>query len=238
MMYAWASQIEDVIYDSNGQHVLLKDTIFHPAVGGQPQDSGHISVKRVNLPIRSVSNTCDGHIAHTVDSDFDVTKLIGVNAAVHVNPTKRQINSAYHTVGHLLAQVVIERLEMYELTVTNFCHQPNAAFVEFDSNGKGISLSSFVKRVQCAANDERLANKKVTIKFNDSNYVNTAAKYASDENQSNRTVQIDGFQPIYCEGTHLTNLSLVQAIHSLKLKTNKSKIRLYYGCTVQPVYSF
>ena len=102
--------------------VRLAETWFHPQGGGQKADRGYIN----DIPVLHVAHAND-EIDHVVASTEGLA--IGVTVRVVVDADWRQLNSAYHTVGHLIAHLG-EALYPSMKAISGH-HWPGEARVEF-----------------------------------------------------------------------------------------------------------
>ncbi|KAK9664256.1 hypothetical protein RND81_14G029100 [Saponaria officinalis] len=92
------------------QALILDYTIFHPQGGGQPSDIGFISVsdsafRFVVEDVRSIDGIVYhyGHVENLeggLEPEWKIEK--GTRVHLHVDESRRNLNSRLHSAGHLL----------------------------------------------------------------------------------------------------------------------------------------
>lgn len=187
-----------------GEHpvVRLDSTIFHPQGGGQKADCGLIGNSRVNHVAHH-----DGGVDHYVDSLDGL--VVGQQATLRVEPIQRQLNSAWHTAGHLVAAVVEY---LYPGMVAVAGHQwPGEGRVEFQTKAENIIPD--VSRINEKLADEIKAGLTVRIIHTESN---------------TRSVQIGGYSAVPCGGTHLSSLDKFKNVSVTSIKKKHDKIRVSF----------
>lgn len=188
-----------------GEHpvVRLDSTIFHPQGGGQKADCGLIANSRVQHVAHH-----DGGVDHYVDSLDGL--VVGQQVTLQVEPILRELHSAWHTAGHLVAAVVESH---YPGMVAVAGHQwPGEGRVEFQNESESIILD-LSKINEQLANDINTGHRVRLIKL---------------ENNT-RAVQIGNYSAVPCGGTHLSSLDKLKQVivTSIKKKHNKIRVSFY-----------
>lgn len=182
--------------------IRLDQTIFHPQGGGQKSDRGLIGNHLVEQVVHN-----QGSIDHYVEESHNIK--IGQEYNIQIDVDWRNLNSLYHTVGHLIAAICED---MYpELEAIQGHQWPNEARVDF----KGEFTIPDDMHTQLS---EQLA-----IAIQNELPVNILG-----HPQSDRSVQIGNYPALPCGGTHITNLSEITAIKLGKITRKKGKLRLRY----------
>jgi len=128
--------------DERGQYCLLDKTIFYPQGGGQPSDTGTITIGDNTIQV-VFAGYIDGKVRHYGDFDA-VTDAIDQQAKLSVNSSRRLINAKAHTAGHLI-QCVIEEID-HSLKAVKGYHFPDGSYVEFS----GTSTMEAQERIEKA----------------------------------------------------------------------------------------
>lgn len=188
-----------------GEHpvIRLDSTIFHPQGGGQKADCGLIDNSRVHHVAHHA-----GGVDHYVDSLNGL--VVGQFVSLRIEPTLRELHSAWHTAGHLVAAVVEH---LYPGLFAAAGHQwPGEGRVEFQ--GDIETENPDMSRINELLADDINANLKVHI----CNFENDI-----------RTVQIGDYPVVPCGGTHLTSLEKFKRVMvtSIKKKNNRMRVSFY-----------
>ncbi|MDP3728570.1 MAG: alanyl-tRNA editing protein [bacterium] len=203
-----------------GVFIVLDQTYFYPAGGGQPYDTGVITCNGNTYKIVFVKKE-DGEIIHEL-SDLGLKE--GDNIHGTIDWGRRYILMRYHTAAHILSEVIshatgalitgnqleIDKaridfsLENYEKDkVLEYITQANKIIKE----AHPIHFSLLPRKEA-----ETILGEKMT----------SLAKGFSEEIQEVRIVDIEGFGKEACGGTHLKNTAEVGEIHFVKAE-NKGK---------------
>ncbi|MEN3761831.1 hypothetical protein [Aeromonas veronii] len=188
-----------------GEHLVVRldSTIFHPQGGGQKSDCGLIGNSRVHHVAHH-----DGGVDHYVDSLDGL--VVGQQVTLRVDPIQRQLHSAWHTAGHLVAAVVGS---LYPDMVAVAGHQwPGEGRVEFQNKSESI-IPELSRINELLANDINTGHTVRLIKL---------------ENNT-RAVQIGNYSAVPCGGTHLSSLDKLKQVivTSIKKKHNKIRVSFY-----------
>lgn len=116
--------------DERGTYILLDCTIFYPQGGGQPSDQGIIKGEGFELNVLQIRQI-ENEIRHYTDLAPN-TALIGSKIICILDKDRRILNARYHTIAHLLGNVV--ELLYPSLKATKGHSFPKEAYVEFQGD--------------------------------------------------------------------------------------------------------
>ncbi|KAF5736983.1 alanine--tRNA ligase cytoplasmic [Tripterygium wilfordii] len=122
--------------DDGRRALILDSTIFHPQGGGQPADTGFITIVDLNLKftVQDVRSK-DGIVFHygfiegapeESESKFEVGKEVLLN----VDESRRKLNSRLHSAGHLL-DACMQHVGLAHMEPGKGYHFPDGPFVEY-----------------------------------------------------------------------------------------------------------
>lgn len=206
--------------DDTGFYLILDHTLFYPQGGGQPADQGRVD----GYPIYDVRHVGD-EIRHYLDSEYSVEKS-GAAVKIVVDRTRRDLNTRYHTAGHLLAAVA-EGLSS-EIRAVKGHQFPGEAYVEFD--GMLEDEVCFVGELQKAIKSELDSSAVVKMKNlapEDARAIAERLPYLLPK-KTLRVCHIHGFAPMPCGGTHVYSLKEIGSVIITKCKSKKGRTRISY----------
>lgn len=97
--------------DQKGEYIILDRSIFYPQGGGQPADQGRIFINDKEeykvFDVRKIENETRHYIVN-IKNDLETkfnTSFLKQNIKIIIDKDRRDINSKYHTAGHLIAAV-------------------------------------------------------------------------------------------------------------------------------------
>jgi len=208
--------------DDRGAYVLLDQTVFYPQGGGQPSDQGIMRNNILDLKITSVRQI-GNEIRHYLGSGISEV-LENQNVLCVIDKERRILNAKYHTAGHLLGNVT--EVIYPSLKAIKGHSFPNEAYVEF----QGDELPDITKLQDSL--DKAIAEGKRTIIFemDPMSFEQKFYKlpYQIPDNKVFRIMQIEGFLPVPCGGTHLSRISEIGSMTLEKIKVKNSIIRISY----------
>jgi len=223
-LYQAKAEITGSADDERGQYLTLSKTIFYPQGGGQPADQGEIFLAGVVYPVEDVRQVA-GEVRHYYRGNVDSDSR-GSTVTMSVDPVRRQLNSKFHTAGHLIA--VVAEQSFPQLHAIKGHQFPGEAYVEFagvvDVDDDFVDLFNVAIQVVIAK------NLVVNIMTHGSDSGNTVANTtaALSKNKQTRFCQIDGFPPHPCGGTHVRTLQEINSCYIKRAKCRKSKTKIYY----------
>lgn len=235
--------------DGGSLAVATEETIFHPQGGGQPSDSGTITVRpgdeddedeSLILDVKLVRKLPGGQIVHVGSlnnnnlqaSSFQPSRPV----LLTINDSKRTYHSRLHTAGHILGlavrQLQLAGLLPADLSEGKANHAPGSSFVEF--HGLIDSKSDHKTAIQQAANDIVHRNLSVLVHWWDGAQVRARCTAVPDAvpldpgEEVMRVVEIDGIGAYPCGGTHLPSTADVGPVVVRKIGRQKGVTKLSY----------
>ncbi|KAJ2827725.1 hypothetical protein IWW50_001747 [Coemansia erecta] len=202
-------------------HALLLDsTLFYPQGGGQPTDTGRISGPNGHLAVAHVFMN-DGCVYHQGTLDGAVAK--GDAVELLVDRDVRLRNARCHSAGHVIFSIVKHHWGD-QMTERKGHHFSDGAYVEFS----GLLPATHDKDAI-----EALVSKVVT---EDRPILVTEVPDASDEDNGSdsakrRVVQVDGFVPNPCGGTHVRSTAELGhvTIRKIARRTGQNLTKISYA---------
>lgn len=211
--------------DPAGFYLILESTIFHPQGGGQPSDTGTITLADISAPILSVKKH-DSVIKHYTNKDYRT--LVNKTAIMIIDPNKRRVHSNLHTAGHLISNI-IEKITPHWRCVKGH-HFPNECYVEFnskDSNALTVSDAQLNEEIQKHINWDLPVE---TNEIEGSRIEEVCGKlpYKVPATESIRVVRINNFPWSPCGGTHSKSTGDINGLTIIKSKIKHNSVKYYY----------
>jgi len=191
---------------ANNPIVRLEQSWFYPQGGGQPSDQGTIGSSTVTHVVYDKDTGVVDHHVNTLDG-----LVVGEQYPFVIDEILRRRHSALHTAGHLIAAVV--NCSHSALTATLGHHWPGESRVEFEGDLELLS-----------ANDIPHINSQLA----DAVRLDLPIKIVSSPDPLSREIEIQGFAPIPCGGTHVRSLAEIGAIVVTGIKKVKQRLRVSY----------
>lgn len=212
--------------DEKGTFLVLDTTIFYPQGGGQPSDIGvmEFGEKKYNIHFVSFLN---GNVLHYTKEDIKDLPL-GGNIQMSIDEENRLLNSKCHTAGHLIAGLVNKLDE--SLIGKKGYHFLDGPYVEFE----GL-LKSNIEDFDIKLNEILVGTLELNLKIKaysvDQNFIKKLKLpigFQSPEGKSLRVVEIEGFDPVPCGGTHIENTLSLKNLQIKKVQSKKGVLRISY----------
>lgn len=224
---SYIKKFEATVISSNNNEIILDQTAFYPGGGGQPCDTGIISVNELLIDIDKVFRR-DNFIIHNAKSGN--TPSTGTKIKGFINWERRYQLMRTHTAAHILCGVIFRD---YEAPVTGGNMQPLSARMDFELNH--IS-TDFIRNLEFLINKEvedsleiqiGSLNRPQALKI--PSLIRTKVNLIPAEVTEIRTINIVGLDLQADGGTHVNNTNEVGRIkivgHESKGKINK-RIRI------------
>jgi len=224
---SYIKKFEATVISSNNNEIILDQTAFYPGGGGQPCDTGIISVNELLIDIDKVFRR-DNLIIHNAKSGN--TPSSGTKIKGFINWERRYQLMRTHTAAHILCGVIFRD---YGAPVTGGNMQPLSARMDFELNH--IS-TDFVRNLEFLINKEvedsleiqiGSLNRPQALKI--PSLIRTKVNLIPAEVTEIRTIDIVGLDLQADGGTHVNNTNEVGIIkivgHESKGKINK-RIRI------------
>jgi alanyl-tRNA synthetase len=217
--------------DDARHSLVLDQTCLFAAGGGQPCDQGTArNGSGTVFAVDGVRTSPAGAVEH--QGVFDGPPFsVGESVRLSVDGARRALHSAWHTAGHLV-DASIESLG-YAWAPGKGCHAPGASFVEY----RGVlpadeTTATLLARLDAAARRIIAENRTVAVRHLRMAEVGARAREWMGEavrtQERVRMVQIDGFTPLMCGGTHVRTTGALQGFGLLKMSAKKGIVRICY----------
>ena len=220
--------------DTKGNFLVLDRTIFYPQGGGQPSDTGFIEIDKFKYNVHHVSFV-DGIVLHYYTTDTDsIENSINIKensnvVLMYIDLEKRLLNAKAHTEGHLLDAV--SRMIAPEIIGKKGYHFSDGPYVEFEGMLQ-INPEIFSEKVNSLL--AKSIESKLSVKvINADNELLKTLKlptgFKVPEGKKCRFVQIEGFPPVPCGGTHIQNLDELKEVIVKKVNSKKGVTKISYS---------
>ncbi len=211
--------------------VILDRTVFYPSGGGQPGDSGTITVNNNNFKV--INTVKDGdEVLHIIENQLDEIKE-GDYCHCTIDWDKRYMFMKFHTSIHLIDGIV-NKMPDYEGLITGSQIYEDRARVDF-------SLESFsqemAQNIIDTVNRAIKENHDIKIRYmsgEDALKIPNISRTAPGRElikdlQIVRIIEIDGIDEQADGGTHVANTSELGQINLQKIENKgKKNKRLYF----------
>ncbi|KAF3456210.1 hypothetical protein FNV43_RR00860 [Rhamnella rubrinervis] len=229
----------------DGRHALILDrTVFYPQGGGQPADTGLITIvdsdfKFVVQDVRSM----DGVVFHygliensgeELESEFGKGKEV----FLHVDESRRKLNARLHSAGHLL-DTCMQNVGLGDLVPTKGHHFPDGPFVEYKGKVETKEIETKKKELELEAKALISKGGKVFAAI-------LPYEEASDmcggclpdyipKGSTPRIVKLGETPGCPCGGTHVSDISEITSITVSQIRTKKGLTKVFYNLSSSQV---
>ncbi len=202
MTDSYLREFDATVTKSKGRGVVLDQTAFYPGGGGQPEDTGTLTVEGRTWRVQQV-NKKGPDVWHHLDGEAPPagTKVVG-----RLDWDRRYKLMRTHTALHILCGVVWRD---YEAQVTGGNMKPGAGRMDFEFESMSKEL---VEEIEGKVNEEVKAARDVEINvlpreeaFKIPDLIRTKVNLLPESIQSVRTVNIQGLDLQADGGTHVAN---------------------------------
>ncbi|PON80350.1 Alanine-tRNA ligase, archaea [Parasponia andersonii] len=223
----------------DGRHALILDrTVFHPQGGGQPADTGFITVddsdfKFVVQDVRSK----DGIVFHygfiensSEESESKLEK--GKKVVLYVDESRRKLNSRLHSAGHLL-DACMQNAGLGHLEPGKGYHFPDGPFVEYKGTVPQNELPNKQKELELEVNSLISRGGKVSVAVVP--YQEAAEMCGGSlpdyipKESTPRIVKFGSFPGCPCGGTHVSDISEITSVTVSQIRTKKGLTKVFYN---------
>lgn len=238
-LYAILVNVISINEDQFGFYFVTDKTIFYPQGGGQPNDFGWISDGKMEVKIIKAKYGENGIVKHYTETLL-LSSMLDKEVAMHIDSRTRKLNSAYHTAGHWLSQIISENLQL-ELFPVKGHHFTGEAYVEFEGN-ENLIKEDTLDNIKLAMRIDLQTNPKIVAQevSIDNPLMKKALlpkNFAPLTDRPLRLVTIEGYKPVPCGGTHFEKLRSIKSINPTKIYKKGKRIRLSYECTIWSEFS-
>lgn len=213
-------------------YVILDQTIFHPQGGGQPSDLGLITDRESDAFVEVIDvRNIQGIIYHFV-KELNPNLVEGKAVHLRIDMSRRILNGALHTGGHLIANLVERKYP--NLKASKGYHFPDGPYVEFSVS---TQMSDSEKAALLETINKDLAeaiSRNVPLLVTMSSELLHQSEVGGRAEKPFRTVQIGDFPATPCGGTHLDRLGRFESIAITKVKQSKGALKVSYNVITAP----
>lgn len=221
-----ATVVEKLSLPDGRKGVVLNQTYFYPAGGGQEHDTGEIGSARV---VNVFKDEESNRLVHVVEGEVHLGSV-----QAHIDAERRLRHMQHHTAQHLLTQCIL-RQTGYETVSANI-------------NGYSPSTLDVV-----AAQITKTDLEQAELQANQIIYADTLVKtyYVKPEELQSiplrrppkvtdniRIVEIDGYDYSPCGGTHVLRTGSIGLVKVLKTERQNDKLRVYFIAGLQALEVF
>lgn len=213
--------------DADSRSIALDRSAFYPGGGGQPADSGSLTVGNTQYKVLRAKKVGD-EVYHFIDGDQPLP-AVGAAARGQIDWEHRYQLMRTHTAMHVLCGVIFRD---YSASVTGGDMDPLKGRMDFEFETMQKEL---VQEIDAAINAEVSNARPVKVKilpreeaFQIPDLIRTKINLLPEGIQQVRVVEIVGLDLQADGGTHVANTSEVGRIHVVDYKS-KGKInkRIY-----------
>ncbi|XP_021762561.1 uncharacterized protein LOC110727307 isoform X1 [Chenopodium quinoa] len=239
-LHSEATFLSHLQTDDGRQAMILDSTIFYPQGGGQPSDTGLIT--NINSSFKFVVDDVrnkDGIVYHyghvetlkgNDESEWDIKS--GTIVYLHVDETRRNLNSRLHSAGHVL-DIAIHNVGLGHLEPGKAYHFPDGPFVEYKGTIPQTELQNKLEQLERDANVQISRGEKVFVAVLP---YDEAAEMCGGQlpdyipkGSNPRIVQIGEHLGCPCGGTHVTDISEIRSMKISKIRSKKGMSRVFYS---------
>ncbi|MEM8904641.1 MAG: alanyl-tRNA editing protein [Actinomycetota bacterium] len=209
------------VVDRRDDAVVLDRTVLYPTGGGQPHDTGTLTVDDVGIAVTQVrTDRADRQVWHHLDG---AAPDVGATVTVEVDWERRHQLMRTHSALHVLCGVIWNE---WGVPVTGGNMEPLSARMdfEFDPLPEG-----FAERIEVLVNAEIAADRPITVEFLprdtavlDEDLIRTKVDLIPESVTEIRVVDIVGLDRQADGGTHVLTTSEIGRFEVVKTE-NKGK---------------
>ncbi|XP_055860367.1 alanyl-tRNA editing protein Aarsd1-B-like [Biomphalaria glabrata] len=202
-----------------GYEIILEDSILFPEGGGQPDDRGTVN----DIPVLKISRV-GAEAVHFISSDISA----GTEVYLKLDWNRRFDHMQQHTAQHLITAITDKK---YGYQTTSWSLGTDIVTIELETTS--LTLDQMLD-IEKSANENIRENISVRPTFYSDKNDPELKKFRglglpADHVGSVRVLSIEGIDDALCCGTHVSNLSHIQAIKLLCAeKGKKNKINLSF----------
>lgn len=203
----------------------MRQTILYPQGGGQPSDTGSITLadQTPTFTVSLVRKTHDGRILHFGKSLTGSTFTAGQAVIQTVDDAKRDYHSRLHTGGHIVGLAM--QLLMPEMKKVKANHFPGEACMEYE----GLLYNEHKPQIQAKVDELVKQDLPILLSWvEDASDLEDIEGRGKDRDGPVRVASIGGLDKNPCGGTHVPSTSLVGTIMIRKISRQKGVSRVSY----------
>jgi misacylated tRNA(Ala) deacylase len=213
--------------DEENRAITLDQTAFYPGGGGQPADSGTLSVENIVYPVKRAKKVSED-VFHFIAGE-DNLPTVGASAHGQIDWEYRYQLMRTHTAMHILCGVIFRD---YGASVTGGDMQPLKGRMDFEFETMRKEL---VEEIEQAVDQEVTNARPVRVEilprakaFQIPDLIRTKINMLPQGIEEVRVVEIEGLDLQADGGTHVNNTSEVGQIRIVNYKSKgKMNKRIY-----------
>ncbi|PRQ39173.1 putative alanine--tRNA ligase [Rosa chinensis] len=228
-----------LVKGEDGRTALVLDrTVFHPQGGGQPADTGFVAVagSEVKFVVQDVRSK-DGVVYHyglveNCGEGWEAEFEKGREVVLHVDESRRKLNSRLHSAGHLL-DVCMENVGLGDLKPSKGYHFPQGPHVEYIGIVPQKDVQSKQKELELEVNALISRGGKVFVA---SVPYEEACKLCGEclpdyipKDSTPRIVKMGTNPGCPCGGTHVSDISEIISVTVSQIRTKKGFTKVFYN---------
>ncbi|KAJ0092643.1 hypothetical protein Patl1_25076 [Pistacia atlantica] len=229
--------ISDCKGDDGRRALILESTIFHPQGGGQPSDTGVITVadsdfKFIVQDVRSKNGIVFHYgVVESSGGDFEILLEKGKEVVLCVDESRRVLNSRLHSAGHLL-DVCIQAVGLGHLESGKGYHFPDGPYVEYKGSVPQNEVQSKAKELELEANALISKGGKVFVAVlpyeEASELCGGCLPGYIPKGSTPRIVKLGDKPGCPCGGTHVSDITEIVSMKVSQIRTKKGMTKVFY----------
>ncbi len=204
----------------NGCHLVLDQTAFYPASGGQPYDLGSID----GVPVVSVNEDENDRIVHVT-----AAPVLANTVECRLDWERRFDHMQQHSGQHLLSAVIVE---CCAIPTISFHLGEASATIDIAS---GALDARDVARIELRANQVIAENRAITVDYRDPSD-QADLRVASSRQGMLRVVSVENLDVIACGGTHVHRTGEIGGLLIGRLDKMRGNVRIEFVCGSRAVH--
>ncbi|XVF38715.1 hypothetical protein REPUB_Repub20aG0125700 [Reevesia pubescens] len=223
--------------DDGRKALILDSTIFHPQGGGQPADTGFISITTSNLrfcvqDVRSKDGVVFHYgVAEDCSRESELEQGKGKEVLLEVDESRRRLNSRLHSAGHLL-DVCLRNVGLWHSEPGKGYHFPDGPFVEYKGTVPPNELQNKRREIEIEVNSLICKGGKVYATVLP--YEEAAAQCGGSlpdyipQGSNPRILKLGDNPGCPCGGTHVSDISEIISMKVSQIRTKKGVTKVFY----------
>jgi len=204
--------------------VVLDQTAFYPASGGQVFDRGKLVTNGAELHVDQVEETENGEIVHYI-SPSDATKVQpGQKVRGFIDNLRRHDHMQQHSGQHVLSAAFVK---LYDMQTVSFHMGEESCTIDLATNKL---TDEQLKEAESLANRIVFENRPVQIRFVPLEQAKQMGlrKLPEVGKEELRLIEIDDFDLCACGGTHVQSTGQIGPIFVRKMEKVKQGFRVEF----------
>ncbi|XP_071721691.1 uncharacterized protein [Rutidosis leptorrhynchoides] len=221
--------------------LILDSTVFYPQGGGQPSDTGFITIadsatKFLVQDVRSKQGIVYhyGVFVENENSDGEVELKLesGTNVLLFVDEPRRMLNTRLHSAGHLLDMCMLN-VGLGYLEPGKGYDFPDGPYVEYKGTIPQSELQSKQKELELEVNAQISKGEKITADI--CSYEEAAELCGGclpdyiPMGSTPRIVKFGKSPGCPCGGTHVSDVSEIISVKVSQIRTKKGMTKVFYN---------